>query len=471
MTDLSRFNINTVSRKLNGINAKISIANDCPFPSLALLSNYQFKKRFVKILPNGDIQGGYTKMIISLIDFSFIRSLTACRYTIKSPPAYDPPSLFLLELFRYIDRHQNMDKFLEVLRDKERGKAYRAYAGLNMENVPTKGTFSNFKARLNPDMYNEIFHILVDIFKQLQMISFKIIAHDGTLFPTRARYRGCTYFSDQCSCIEVNEIFNRVKSQIMYRLNNLNKVQLNKEFRIKTECPSDLLPDKVKRAKIEVIALKLALAEGTPTLEQKNTAILFGVQKELEKHGLCLKIIRSKIAAFNTCEHTATFSCPRIPKDTDAKIGVRRNPQNAKKKQKIFGYNAVISTSVELDLKLELPVAVTNIAGNGDEGSMLIVNKEQIHAFHDTKTYVDLADAKYDITKNYEHVRKTGSIPIIDYNRRREKITSAALRERGYDTNGWPFAPCGIVTKPNGFDSKNQRHTFCCFKQCLKMKV
>ncbi|MEA1967264.1 MAG: hypothetical protein U9N77_03490, partial [Thermodesulfobacteriota bacterium] len=202
---------------------------------------------------------------------------------------------------------------------------------------------------------------------------------------------------------EVKEIFNRVKSQIMYRLNNLNKVQLNKEFRIKTECPSELLPDKVKRAKIEVIALKLALAEGTPTLEQKNTAILFGVQKELEKHGLCLKIIRSNIAVFNTCEQTATFSCPRIPKDTDAKIGVRRDPQNAKKKQKIFGCNAVISTSVELDLKLELPVAVTNIAGNGDEGSMLIVNKEQI--------------------------------------------------------------------KPNGFDSKNQCHTFCCFKQCLKMKV
>jgi len=54
----------------------------------------------------------------------------------KSPPAYDPVSLFLLELFRYIDRHQNMDKFLEILRDQERGRAYRKYAGIAGQ-IPT----------------------------------------------------------------------------------------------------------------------------------------------------------------------------------------------------------------------------------------------------------------------------------------------------------------------------------------------
>ena len=41
-----------------------------------------------------------------------------------------------------------------------------------------------------------------------------------------------------------------------------------------------------------------------------------------------------------------------------------RRPQNPDKKQKIFGYNAVLSTSVELHLRIELPVAITNIAGN-----------------------------------------------------------------------------------------------------------
>ncbi len=62
-------------------------------------------------------------MITSLIDFSFIRSLTAHLYVMKSPPPYDPPSLFLLELFRYIDRYPNMDRFLKDLRDKDKGRA------------------------------------------------------------------------------------------------------------------------------------------------------------------------------------------------------------------------------------------------------------------------------------------------------------------------------------------------------------
>ena len=69
--------------------------------------------------------------------------------------------------------------------------------------------------------------------------------------------------------------------------------------------------------------------------------------------------------------------------DTVARIGVRRDPQNANRKQKIFGYNLVLSTSVELDLKLELPVSATNIAGNAEEGKKIITNTEQIRAHHD----------------------------------------------------------------------------------------
>lgn len=171
-------------------------------------------------------------MIISLIDFSFIRSMCASSYSIKSPPAYDPVSLFLLEIFRYIDQYQNMDKFLEVLRDKDRGRAYRTYAGISEENMPTKGTFSNFKARLGTRIYNKIFHTLVSAFHKLEMITFNIIAHDGTLFPTRARYKGCTWFSDRCSCVAVPNVVDRVKKQIMYRLNNLNKINLDKAFMI-----------------------------------------------------------------------------------------------------------------------------------------------------------------------------------------------------------------------------------------------
>jgi hypothetical protein len=181
---LKKFTIANISKKLNKINFKISLSHQNPFPQTSLLSNYQFKKRFVKITPNGCIQGGYAKMITSLIDFSFIRSLAADCYSSYGPPCYDPPSLFLLDLFRYIDSHQNMTKFLELLWDQDRGRAYRRYAGISSENIPSEGTFSNFRSRLGEHLYNEIFHVLVEIFHQLQMITFNILAHDGTLYPT-----------------------------------------------------------------------------------------------------------------------------------------------------------------------------------------------------------------------------------------------------------------------------------------------
>lgn len=443
---------------------------------MSLLSNYEFKKRFVKILPNGDIQGGYAKMIVSLIDFSFIRSLVADCYSLYGPPCYDPPSLFLLDLFRYIDSHQDMRHFLDVLRDKDRGRAYRTYAGISMDDIPCEGTFSNFRARLGENLYNEIFHVLVDIFHQLEMISFKILAHDGTLYPTWARYKGCTYFCDQCHAITVPDVIDKVKNRILYRLNNLADNNLGSEIRVHVPCPSDRFPEKnkkgkeIKRPKIELFACRLAFADGELSEEQKNTAILFGVEEELTKQNLCIQTTRSNVSAINFEDGSITISCPKLPKDTDARIGVRRNPKNPNKKEKIFGYNLVLSTSVEVQLKIELPVAATNIAGNAEEGSQIIQNKEQVHNHHHAKVKIDIADAKYDIINNYQYIREKGSIPVIDYNRRREDLSKTAILNRGYDQNGWPFAPCGLLARPNGFDQKHQRLTFCCFKQCLKLR-
>jgi hypothetical protein len=70
---------------------------------------------------------------------------------------------------------------------EKRGAAYRDYAGFS-DRVPCEGTFSNFRARLGESLYRDIFHVLVDIFHRLQMITFNILAHDGTLYPTWATY-------------------------------------------------------------------------------------------------------------------------------------------------------------------------------------------------------------------------------------------------------------------------------------------
>jgi len=265
-----------------------------------------------------------------------------------------------------------------------------------------------------------------------------------------------------------------VKNRILYRLNNLSEGNLGSEIRVNEDCPSDRFPEDVKKPRIELFAFRLAFADGELSREQVNTAILFGVKEQLDKQNLCINTIRSNVSSINFDDGSMTMCCPKLPKDTDARIGVRRDPQNPNKKQKIFGYNLVLTTSVELHLKIELPVAVTNIAGNAEEGSQIITNDDQIDVHHCAaadQANIDIADAKYDITKNYEYIRAKGSIPIIDYNRRRENLSRQALIDRGYDEKGWPFAPCGLLCRPNGFDKKYQRLTFCCFKQCLNLRA
>ena len=467
---LKKFTIANVAKRLNKININVSLSHQTPFPNLHLLSHYRFTKRFVKIFPNGDIKGGMCRMIASLIDFSFIRSLVADRYTTIAPPCYDPPSLFLLDLFRHIDGYKEMSRFCEALRDEDRGRSYRQLAGIGTVNIPCEATFSNFRLRLGQSLYNEIFHVLVNIFHQLEMITFNILAHDGTLYPTWARYKGCTYFCDECANITVQDVVGKVKNQTLYRLNNLSENNLGTEVRSYTDCPSSRFPDDVKKPKIELFAFKLAFCDGNLTDEQKNTAILFDVDQELERQQLCINTLRSNVTNIDLNDGSMTICCPKLPKDPDARIGVRRDPKNPDKKQKIFGYNLVLSTSVELHLKIELPVAISNIAGNAEEGSQIITNKQQIASHHPGDVKIDIADAKYDIIDNYNYIRGSGSIPIIDYNPRNEKLSKQDLIQRGYDQNGWPFAPCGLLCRPNGFDQKHQRLTFCCFKQCLQLR-
>ena len=469
MNPLHKFTIASIAKKLTKINENLSALHQKLFPKPKLLSQYIFRKRFVFVDPRGDVQGGYTCMITSLIDFTFVRSLVADAYSIFGPSCYDPVTLFLLDLFRYIDDHPDMNAFLTVLRGENRGRDYRQYAGI-LEDIPSEGTFSNFRKRIGEKRYNDIFHVLVGIFHDLEMITFKILSHDGTLYPTWARYKGCTYFCNECSRITVKDVTEKVRDRILYRLAHMPENSLGSDIRVYTECPSDRFPKDVEKPKIELFSFRLAFSGGEPSQEQINTALLFGVKDELDRQQLCIQTIRSYMTEIDL-DGAMTMACHKLPKDTDARIGVRRHPLYPDKKEKIFGYNAIISTSVEPHLGIELPVAVSNIAGNAEEGSYLAINREQIREHHGCKTVVDLADSKYDTISNYNYIRSQGAIPIIDYNPRNEKLTRDDLLKRGYDQQGTPFAPCGLLTIPNGFDQKRQRLIFCCFKQCRKLTL
>ena len=360
---------------------------------------------------------------------------------------------------------------MKTIRDREKGKHYRLYAGIKYSHWPCEGTFTNLKDRLGEDLYNQILHVLVEIAELLSFLSYKIIATDGTLFPTNSKYKGCTYFCDECKSIEFRGIIENVRRRILYRLNNPEKIVPGKEIRVKVPCPSSNFPDDVKRPNVEVLTLFLKEADSErPSVFNR----IFALEKELHEARLDLMVKRGVITRIEIGESISLdaffFRCPKLPADMEARIGVRRDPQNPNRKQKIFGFNAIIDTSIELELGLELPVACTTIAGNAEEGRHFISNREQVLQHHGQTSKIDLADAKYDELNNYAFSRSQGAIPIIDYNPRNENLSANALKNRGHDRNGWPYAPCGLLTRPNGFDFNCQRASFTCRRQCVSSK-
>jgi hypothetical protein len=470
--NLASFSLGSIIKKLNRIHVRINSQHNRPFPKPQdfWLSEYTYQRRYIKLHPDGRIVGGLSRFVSSLIDFSFVRSIVAHRYSLIGF-AYDPVSLFLIELFRYIEKYPNMKTFVEVLRDPVKGKHYRIYAGIGDRFIPCEATFTNFKDRLGESLYNSIFHTLVQVADLLGFLSFKILATDGTLFPTNARYKGCTYFCKDCEMIEFQGIIANVRQRILYRLADPARIILGKEIRIKVDCPSNRFPSHVPRPRVEVFTL--CLQEANPDKPSIFNQI-FGLQEELQRAGLDLVVKRGLITSIVLGDSTQTdsffFRCPKLPADRDARIGVRRHPQNPNRKQKIFGFNAIVDTSIELDLALELPVACNTIAGNAEEGRYFIINREQVLAYHGKTSKIDLADAKYDELANYAFSRSRGALPIIDYNPRSETLTQVALKQRGYDQNGWPYAPCGLLSRPNGFDFNSQRASFSCRRQCLNSK-
>ena len=479
MIDLTRFSIENIIAKLKEINPAINWVHAKPFPKeeSRWLSRYQFNPQFVQVNDDGTVRGGLSQLVASIIDFSFVRSVAADAYSIFGAPCYDPVSLFSLDLSRYLDKIADSKHFCSILHDPGLGQSYRTLAGLRDDSIPCRATFTNFRGRLGESRYLEIFHALVSLVEKLGFLSFNIQATDGTLFPSAARYRGCCHFNDSCASISADNVLQKVHDRVLYRIQDPAQIVPGKECRVRTECPNANFPEDIKRPKITILSFTLENASQELSVIDRNNLKFFRVEEPLAKHGLVLRFRESNIHALAVSSFIGEtpdsfrFRCPKLPYDRDARIGVRRKPSNPDKTEKIFGYNAIITTSIEPELGIELPVGCITIAGNAQERNQFIPLQEQIRRFHCIDSRIHLLDAKYDEFHNYEFARKQGAIPLIDYNPRNEKLAREALLERGYDRNGWPFVSyCHFPTRPNGWDAATQRLSFSCFKQCVKSK-
>jgi len=132
--DLSCFSLKHIFKKLNSINISINLRYSSPFPKPKeqMLSWYSYVNRKVKIFSNGYFNKA--RLVTSLIDFSFVRSLVADAYSREGGRCFDPVSLFLCDIFRFIEGLFSMKEFCNILSHRFSGHPYRTYA-VSVNNV------------------------------------------------------------------------------------------------------------------------------------------------------------------------------------------------------------------------------------------------------------------------------------------------------------------------------------------------
>ena len=104
-----------------------------------------------------------------------MRSLVASSYSKEGGSCFDPASFFVLHLSRYLDEFKSEKSFISLLHDKDKGRCYRTYAGISDDRIPCEADFSNFKKRIGPQKFDEIFHVLVEIVKRVGLVTGKIL--------------------------------------------------------------------------------------------------------------------------------------------------------------------------------------------------------------------------------------------------------------------------------------------------------
>jgi len=277
-----------------------------------------------------------------LLDFSWLRYLLADTYSKEGGLCYDPVSLFLLRNFASMDGYTRISQFVSDLNDPEKGNKYLKLSGVNPRNIPCQMTFTNFQQRINqlslknPHLrkFEEIFQTLDIIFHKVGLITCRILSTDGKLFPSFARYKGCTYHQrNSCMNIQAKGIFSRIKQSVSAVLAQYPLIKLGKTYQIKIECPHPNFPqfdtkgNPLKKPKICVFEYCFLASDGTPPDLEDSTISFLGILQKLCDYNLSFlyKTFHINHISFDDQgKDSVCFSCPKLPKDLDARFGVKK---------------------------------------------------------------------------------------------------------------------------------------------------
>jgi len=432
-----------------------------PFPKAPgrWLSHYEFTPHTIEFTAQGDVDGGLSWLIGATLDFSFTRALCAPHYGARGGRCYDPASLILLEVATKVDQYDDYAQFCRDLHDRDKGRRYRQLAGLH-EHVPGEDDLCHFRDRIGDAVIDQIMAVTVDFLYHFGLIKGELLSTDGQLEPSYSRYKGCTYACQACQGFALSEADRQA----------LGEPLRSGAKRLQLTCP---FPDVVTKIR-EATAKKGRPKDPTMTLLEIETVPEHKLSAAPRQHvakllGLAqdeVPPLRIKWCHLSQSANGELIgSCPKMPSDLEAKIGVHVDNKNPDNKEEVFGYLHLKTTDFNPELGLELPLGNSTYPGNTKEGNEFIAHRSKL-AVPVRPGQKQLGDSAYDFIANYEWLHDRGAVAIFDYNRRNEHLDETALLNRGYDQNGTPYAPCGRLCHSNGYDYEAQSRQYVCGLAC-----
>jgi hypothetical protein len=458
---LTSFNLETFMTQAAALNQRNAETYTTPFPKAPTrwLSHYNYRPRPIAFTSEGEVEGGLSWLIGATIDLSFTRSLFAPSYAPEGGYCYDPASSFFLEIAAKVDRYCDYASFCHDLRQHDKGQRYRDLAGLQNA-IPGEDDLSNFRRRVGASAIDSAMAVFVDFFREFGLIKGEVLATDGQLEPTHARFKGCAYFCQGCQA---------------FRLDDASRQALCEQLqsgakRLQLRCPFPAVVAKVRQLTAKtgkprepmVALLEVEYVANESTLNNGNEQVaeLLALPHDV------VPPLRLKWSRLRRDLHGELWGhCPKVPTDLEAGVGYHIDTKDPAKKERVFGYLHQKTTDINAELGLELPLCTSTEAANTDEGTHFQAHRNKV-AIPIVPGQMQLGDAAYDVTTNYQGIRRQGGIPIIAYNPRRENLAPEALLKRGYDQHGTPYAPCGRLCRSNGYDYHAESRQYVCGRPC-----
>jgi hypothetical protein len=432
-----------------------------PFPKSPdrWLSHDQFTPRPIEFTPEGAVEGGRSWLLGATIDLSFTRALLAPYYSKEGGHCYDPASTFFLEVACRLDGYPDYARFCADLHQQDKGRRSRELAGLHAC-IPGEDELSHFRRRVDVAAIEAALAVFVGLFRAFGLITGELLSTDGQLEPSWSRFKGCAYCRPACQQLPLDDA---ARQALCRQLQSGAK-------RLELRCPFPEVVQKVLQATTkkghprEPMMALLEVEDAPPNTSQPNGRPSLSELLSLPPDELPpLRIKWSHLTKNLPGELSAR--CPKVPSDREAGVGYHIDNKDPHHTERVFGYLHQTTTNIDIERGLELPVGTSTYPAHVAEGSRFLEHRTKV-AIPFRPQQIELADAGYDMVDNDQGIRDREGIPIIAYHPRHEDRSPEALRQRGYDEHGTPYAPCGRRCRANGYDYHADGRQYVCGQPC-----